>query len=176
MNVISIHAPARGATHHVAAPNRPTQISIHAPARGATEAEALNALNARLFQFTPLREGRRRCHSRYSSTTTISIHAPARGATRVFLADAVNPVISIHAPARGATYGDLGDGEKILFQFTPLREGRRFERWEIIMADPISIHAPARGATSRIGRATRRITHFNSRPCERGDTGKRPGR
>ena len=176
MNVISIHAPARGATHHVAAPNRPTQFSIPPPGRGPTEGEAWNPPTPGFFHFPPLREGRRRCHSRYSSTTTISIHAPARGATRVFLADAVNPVISIHAPARGASYGDRGAEKKILFHSTPGREGPRFERWEIIMADPISIHAPARGATSRIGRATRRITHFNSRPCERGDTGKRPGR
>ena len=56
--MVSIHAPARGAT----APNIHTRIlskvSIHAPARGATQP----------IDWTPLMGG-------------VSIHAPARGAT-----------------------------------------------------------------------------------------------
>ena len=82
-----------------------------------------------------------------------------------------------------------------IFQFTPLREGRRAaalrrpahtarhqdfnsrpcERGDLLVQGcgpldaPISIHAPARGATQC---ATSRLPswgHFNSRPCERGD-------
>ena len=56
---ISILAPARGATHrHVGA--RPAgDISILAPARGATSSGFSIMYHLCLFQFSPLREGRR---------------------------------------------------------------------------------------------------------------------
>ena len=56
--VVSIHAPARGATGGRDSRAGAERVSIHAPARGATS--------------RPLRE---------TSTKTVSIHAPARGAT-----------------------------------------------------------------------------------------------
>ena len=77
---ISIHAPPRGATLITATsahgkdfnsrPSargdpqsnerlKPEEISIHAPPRGATRAERRKAARD-IFQFTPLREGRRR--------------------------------------------------------------------------------------------------------------------
>ena len=56
--VISIHAPARGATIKLLPSEANTIISIHAPARGATEVEITKA-----------------------RPVAISIHAPARGAT-----------------------------------------------------------------------------------------------
>ena len=55
---ISIHAPARGATHNRGFVVRKTVISIHAPARGATN-----------------------CSRPLPEWEEISIHAPARGAT-----------------------------------------------------------------------------------------------
>ena len=57
-HIISIHAPARGATASAVAATTGTQISIHAPARGATGVNTGTA-----------------------SGRMISIHAPARGAT-----------------------------------------------------------------------------------------------
>ena len=101
--IISIHAPARGATrvqHFAKVPSVEFQstlprgerpwafcgekcvfyISIHAPARGATS-QTFSAY------FYP----------------DISIHAPARGATRCVSSDCSVYLISIHAPARGAT-------------------------------------------------------------------------
>ena len=36
VNVVSIHAPARGATTDIPHPTRKKPVSIHAPARGAT--------------------------------------------------------------------------------------------------------------------------------------------
>ena len=99
--IISIHAPAGGATFDTAGKNRVRQISIHAPAGGATEDGDL-------------------IHTGYD----ISIHAPAGGAT-----DQMSAVL-----------------DTLIFQFTPLREGRR------------------------AGRVRRRIRiYFNSRPCGRGD-------
>ena len=56
---ISIHAPPRGATdsRRVLADRR--RISIHAPPRGATKRASQETVFGILFQFTPLREGRR---------------------------------------------------------------------------------------------------------------------
>ena len=56
--IISIHAPARGATRAYVDDVKLTHISIHAPARGATRAYVDDV-----------------------KLTHISIHAPARGAT-----------------------------------------------------------------------------------------------
>ena len=100
--------------------------------------------------------------------------------------------ISIHAPAGGATLGLLLErNEVILFQFTPLREGRqKIAAVEVtteiyfnsrpcgrgdavlgglIHAPAISIHAPAGGATETAEASPARLTDFNSRPCGRGD-------
>ena len=99
-------------------------ISIHAPPRGATKSF--------------LQSG---------ESGTISIHAPPRGATIMRLAKQGKNVISIHAPPRGATCGAYKKEENLIFQFTPLREGRRGQSREF-----------------------RNRSHFNSRPSARGDT------
>ena len=78
------------------------RISIHAPPRGATSSGA-HAPRPRLFQFTPLREGRRRDENAFSPPDFISIHAPPRGATEICKAGNRATDISIHAPPRGAT-------------------------------------------------------------------------
>ena len=98
--------------------------------------------------------------------------------------------ISIHAPPRGATGVISPLSSCVLFQFTPLREGRH--KGAIKDGDKliISIHAPPRGATApcrgrsmffsfqftplREGRpcgmsSVRAVIHFNSRPSARGD-------
>ena len=109
----------------------------------------------RIFQFTPLREGRRPCPcQRQRKPSTISIHAPPRGATGGDASCKVaRVVISIHAPPRGAT-GDCFGCCPLLF---------------------ISIHAPPRGATNRCSRFLRGV-NFNSRPSARGDPYRACGR
>ena len=89
------------------------QISIHAPPRGATRLFSHAGGSSWRFQFTPLREGRRRhppaaCprryfnsrpsargdnleHGNYDMPMPISIHAPPRGAT-------IPPGFSLHRP------------------------------------------------------------------------------
>ena len=57
--IISIHAPPRGATPRLRHQQHGRAISIHAPPRGATYYRTRGA-EAWAFQFTPLREGRRR--------------------------------------------------------------------------------------------------------------------
>ena len=100
---ISIHAPPRGATHTFTSIEPLTEISIHAPPRGATP--KFRALYVRAF---------------------ISIHAPPRGATEGSKWRWAHSCISIHAPPRGATLALTSAARTTrLFQFTPLREGRR---------------------------------------------------
>ena len=77
---VSIHAPARGATHRHGLLAAHALVSIHAPARGATR-----------HRGAPTR------------SEAVSIHAPARGATRCRHIQARQDAVSIHAPARGAT-------------------------------------------------------------------------
>ena len=101
--VISIHAPARGATVRRPYLCKWNSISIHAPARGATK---------RLFFFIQIaqhfnprsREGSDgSLDDSVQKGDEISIHAPARGATPIYEKSLICFVISIHAPARGAT-------------------------------------------------------------------------
>ena len=146
--IISIHAPARGATrscrsgltrsgnfnprpreggdlNEIGQSCKLSKISIHAPARGAT-------------QFCPDCE----------KPIQISIHAPARGATRPLLLGLTFGAISIHAPARGATlvaHPRKTDGK---FQSTPPRGGRLTLNFFRSSAD----------------------RHFNPRPREGGDS------
>ena len=99
------------------------EISIHAPPRGATDAD--DADDATLpFQFTPLREGRRFRSGSGGASWNFSIHAPPRGATNPLLPPMRLQIISIHAPPRGATTAESIARFSLLFQFTPLREGR----------------------------------------------------
>ena len=164
-------------------------ISIHAPPRGATALDYYKK-NAEKFQFTPLREGRRVLPEIKTILANISIHAPPRGATSCSIAPLSRACISIHAPPRGATVlgcllftmcidfnsrpsarGDSSrpaDQHHQPFQFTPLREGRRFTPpkgftpttfqftplregrlvgGKQFLVIHISIHAPPRGAT-----------------------------
>ena len=124
----------------------------------------------RVFQFTPLREGRPAPAPDNTQAQFISIHAPPRGATDALqdtyisvefqftpLREGRPPrgqkgrkthVILIHAPPRGATGKRISKSIITLtFQFTPLREGRHSSTAPESSAPVISIHAPPRGAT-----------------------------
>src|SRR6056297_2235666 len=78
--LVSIHAPARGATREIRESTNRQGVSIHAPARGATNNDV-----ARIKGYI------------------VSIHAPARGATTDIDDSHLTLFVSIHAPARGAT-------------------------------------------------------------------------
>ena len=99
------------------------------------------------FQFTPLREGRRNPHSskfcligfqftplregRLDSGVTILYQADYFNSRPSARGDCIPRIrrlhqpISIHAPPRGATITRLRSNAISVFQFTPLREGRR---------------------------------------------------
>ena len=206
---ISIHAPPRGATRRVCLPewlphfnSRPSArgdprlgkasgmhlISIHAPPRGATD-EQRRTRAATTFQFTPLREGRPAGRTTRCRRCYFNSRPSARGDTNDFVT-LLCVFISIHAPPRGATDSHGGIGRGAVFQFTPLREGRRQKKWYLKLTDDfnsrpsargdfcndllvacytISIHAPPRGATALPRREGAPQVHFNSRPSARGD-------
>ena len=145
--MVSIHAPARGATSRRVYCCIEHRVSIHAPARGAT-------LRGCLF----------------SPWLTVSIHAPARGATyhrhnlrqankfqstrprgaRLSFSHFVkNDNMFQSTRPRGARPYGSADRGQIGYSFNPrAREGRD----EVVAnavgsAGAVSIHAPARGAT-----------------------------
>ena len=123
-----------------------------------------------LFQFTPLREGRRDERVRECHQELISIHAPAGGATWKCWKNRRRVLFQFTPLREGRQLSELLNAETWLFQFTPLREGRRWLSNEkkndpnyfnsrpcgrgdvagplvAVHRDDISIHAPAGGAT-----------------------------
>ena len=78
--LVSIHAPVRGATRILARLCLRVVVSIHAPVRGATSPNG----NTEIYM-------------------AVSIHAPVRGATMEFSVTIASHTVSIHAPVRGAT-------------------------------------------------------------------------
>ena len=101
-------------------------ISIHAPTRGATQMRKLGGTPP-IFQFTPLREGRRKAHNGSDVLCQFQF-TPLR---------------------EGRHQKEQSNIPKVeLFQFTPLREGRRGGLGgQHRCSRCISIHAPTRGAT-----------------------------
>ena len=105
--------------------------------------------------------------------------------------------ISIHAPPRGATRGRCAVRADDIFQFTPLREGRRphleqlgrhvyFNSRPSARGDPLRFCSlqplqdfnsrPSARGDSRIAARCKLTLHFNSRPSARGDTYGSQGR
>ena len=103
-----------------------------------------------LFQFTPLREGRRQ--SRHSACPTwiyFNSRPSARGDVKAFL-----------------------DGGSVrLFQFTPLREGRLCGTSRVRAVIHFNSRPSARGDPC-VGRSCSSHLYFNSRPSARGDADK----
>ena len=166
--IISIHAPPRGATMLPAEicpaasyfNSRPSargddgwgavladwrHFNSRPSARG--DMKRLTQLwKPTVFQFTPLREGRLDVGFNVSRPN-ISIHAPPRGAT---CREATRRDDHFYFNSRPSARGDEGTAiycdDGFIFQFTPLREGRRMS---YTTATPTK--------------------YFNSRPSARGD-------
>ena len=144
---ISIHAPPRGATISALPVWAAFLISIHAPPRGATALKWTDTLAIKLFQFTPLREGRLRSGAGKPLDITFQFTPLREGRQSVRALE--NP-LTLHFNSRPSARGDAcraaqrkdrryfnsrpsARGDVIvpstarycgLFQFTPLREGR----------------------------------------------------
>ena len=146
-NLISIHAPARGATPPSLDSFRIVNRFQSTPPRGGRPIPPKNTAHKTYFNPRP-REGgdsrgtpitfttlyfnprpREGGDNKCGDTATeqpISIHAPARGATGNWSLLAPPECISIHAPARGATTAEEPTAQESgKFQSTPPRGGRR---------------------------------------------------
>ena len=188
--VISIHAPPRGATRGRSRSAPPRHFNSRPSARGDAGINTPDDIT-KLFQFTPLREGRHtECHT-MAQADFISIHAPPRGATNTISRLSRHRHFNSRPSARGDTDSARVTGKALVFQFTPLREGRPqneiclrpvtgFQFTPLREGRPlhatligtnrfISIHAPPRGATSAIIGINPPLYDFNSRPSARGD-------
>jgi len=101
--IVSIHAPARGAT------GRDRDSADHFMFRSTPLREGrpffttTTASSSSEFRSTPLREGRQAAVRKFVAEVDVSIHAPARGATVILRWLIRINQVSIHAPARGAT-------------------------------------------------------------------------
>ena len=181
--VISIHAPPRGATARMNTALLRRNISIHAPPRGATIGQRICLLQE-AFQFTPLREGRPLGSFASILQRYFNSRPSARGDGRACTVGYTNGDFNSRPSARGDQQGFCGAlaccdyfnsrpsarGDHVLrqvatchdvFQFTPLREGRRVSALAEKAALEISIHAPPRGATiSKINLATWTLFQF----------------
>ena len=99
--IVSIHAPAWGATNRPLSIWRIDKVSIHAPAWGATYCP--NGIRQpRRFNPRP-RMGSDGVAKHLQPIQGVSIHAPAWGATSVIVVIITAGRVSIHAPAWGAT-------------------------------------------------------------------------
>jgi len=88
-------------------------VSIHAPAGGATESMATRGTTL-LFQSTRPRGARPLSFQAYNCLDNVSIHAPAGGATKKVKEKKVKLKVSIHAPAGGATHSaDIRDIQEV---------------------------------------------------------------
>ena len=122
-----------------------------------------------IFQFTPLREGRRQAAAARRRPRHISIHAPPRGATSTR---------ELCTRCTQFQFTPLREGRRwrrrkarccTSFQFTPLREGRlaaracctRFTRFQF---------TPLREGRPAPCKGRLRGSYFNSRPSARGDS------
>ena len=103
-SVVSIHAPAWGATCQAGISSNAAQVSIHAPAWGATITICPDCGEFFVSIHAPAWGATASCLSKNRSKN-VSIHAPAWGATRFGSFFAACQDVSIHAPAWGAPCG-----------------------------------------------------------------------
>ena len=122
--LVSIRAPARGATSGLSSQCFPAAVSIRAPARGATLLPAAPVIVAAGFN-SRSREGSDGAAQVFEIAEVVSIRAPARGATLLFLFELKVIWVSIRAPARGATNLGRRIIPRTSFQFALPRGERR---------------------------------------------------
>ena len=97
-------------------------VSIHAPARGATKSKR-HCINSQKFQFTRPRGARREGAAAASRWACFNSRA-REGRDRDLRDDRLHVAVSIHAPARGATPSTAKASMKSRFQFTRPRGAR----------------------------------------------------
>ena len=143
----------------------PMMVSIHAPAKGATSPNGSLSTNES-FQSTHPRRVRLRLRRISVSRVSVSIHAPAKGATWAGLTSNTRHCVSIHAPAKGATPCLIITSIDFT-RFNPrTREGCDLNGHWPYRWPSVSIHAPAKGATRLRLRPCLLSRSFNPRTRE----------
>ena len=143
-------------------------VSIHAPAKGATDDHGADAC---IGCFNPRpREGGDQCRGCPTrSLDDVSIHAPAKGATLRQLDRWTSGGVSIHAPAKGATLAaGLVGSEALCFNPRP-REGGDPSSRSSTMAVARFNPRPREGGDQTAACRSGRCACFNPRPREGGD-------
>ncbi|SFL91240.1 hypothetical protein SAMN05421830_10922 [Desulfomicrobium norvegicum] len=115
------------------------------PLREGRRSVVVPTYDSRWFQSTPLREGRLR-RRRHDGKHHRFNPRPCERGDADSSTNAAALAVSIHAPARGATVNRSAFSSVFWFQSTPLREGRP-RRYALLCP----------------------MSSFNPRPCERGD-------
>ena len=195
MVVVSIHAPARGATPHASAlVSRRTSFNPRPRAGGDRLLVPITDPDW-LFQSTPPRGGRRRSRAgtvckemgfnprpraggdanAYKEVAAVSgfQSTPPRGGRPVgFVGRAGRQRRFNPRPRAGGDQPmSLCSVRSLWFQSTPPRGGRPAPWPGFPGGDHVSIHAPARGATSASRSISRVASGFNPRPRAGGDAG-----
>ena len=168
--LVSIHAPAKGATLSGDCTPDQEDVSIHAPAKGATtqypiiifqsgfqstlprrERQDITTVTARESSFNPRsREGSDELYCNVSIAGIVSIHAPAKGATSRSWHPLVGELrVSIHAPAKGATPPHMQPlASEFQVSIHAPAKGATVLYCHVLLHLSVSIHAPAKGATN----------------------------
>ena len=146
--IVSIHAPAEGATFSALFPESVDVVSIHAPAEGATFVSTVQRKHYACFN----PRTRRGCDERsgvylmtpkeFQSTHPQRVRQLPDFALRYF------DYVSIHAPAEGATCLILKLNQTLSFN-PRTRRGCDAPHFRNNILHKVSIHAPAEGATKR---------------------------
>ena len=146
--IVSIHAPAWGATRHSAGGSAPSRCFNPRPRMGGDLPNSLRRTSPSVFQSTPPRGGR-----------------PPRRRARIHRLD-----VSIHAPAWGATQGSRWHGLSCL-SFNPRpRMGGDLLTWSAVGGSQAFQSTPPHGGRPEsIGRSTVARIGFNPRPRMGGD-------
>ena len=147
-SIVSIHAPAWGATIKASDARLQRPVSIHAPAWGATGG-SINIWLLLMFQSTHPRGVRHPNY--YFLYTYIKFQSTHPRGVRRGLPNGFGgnlPCVSIHAPAWGATLLTLRVMVMgTVFQSTHPRGVRHGHQAAQAVLGDVSIHAPAWGAT-----------------------------
>ena len=168
--MVSIRAPARGATTGARARHRHASRFYPRPRTGGDGCTTISYDCSRCFYPRPPHGGRhagmqmspgwqwflsapphggRLGSDHHRAASRVSIRAPARGATRIFLAAGVGlGPVSIRAPARGATRTTRRDIPKHKGFYPRPRTGATRSAERTLGQLSVSIRAPARGATA----------------------------
>jgi len=122
--IVSIHAPARGATATYYLPLPPQTVSIHAPARGATLLDVVSAICQRCFNPRPCARGDQRLEGCISSKARFQSTPLREGRLSSAISVSSSRMFQSTPLREGRHLRPNISAANNVFQSTPLREGR----------------------------------------------------